>query len=291
MREEGSASKTHPEFWTYSEPKYLDFGWALKLPYKPTMLPGPAWPEVDQQRAQSLARFRVDLLLACESFAVHAAHPATTSVEGHRAEEIRHRDTLATYREIHFKSQPWLCERTIDFLRSLVATGNPHRLHEFLARTVEPLATAILWQLHSRSADPLLVRMCSFILADEDDHRGSIDSPADAQLVRNGEELFGHVFADCAASTGWPMDVVSHALFADGVDVEYGPCADLAATSVLRHLHPMSDTTRARVKRAASEARSFLASLNVDGRVSPPAALAVEWLAAGLRSTTDLTMN
>lgn len=274
-------------YWTIYGTRYLHFGWPFDAERMPIILGGKSLPPLQRQSSRAFGICVLDALFCFETFASETLKTRGDS-DFHFKEERRHSEAIAAYREVRFSDEDWHAAETKVFLETLLRTRNHEQLAVFLECYIEPMAGALAALLHSRGADPLLVRMCSFIIADEFAHNdmnehGSIDNAlpyrSDAVL------LLKCIMNDCVRNSGAEAHELEPFIF------EYVPLE-------LRRLNPyfrpaidddeQEKSRKLLVRVIADDATEFLQALQDEPDPMPPVALAVEWMAAGLRSASFL---
>ena len=294
-------------FWTSTDPRYLDYTWTFDVQHSPLLLlPGTtgALGLAAPHELNKLAWCLVDALLALELFAHTAAACQNGKESFHAAEEQRHASAVARYRDARWGSLPTQVPVLWSTLSSM-ATNRAQLLEA--APTLEVVALSLLGLLHSKCADPLLVRTCSFIIADEVAHASfqSATTLSATHISRFVEALA----SDCANALERASIPALRALILEYAPIvstststsekeEGGPCTDVDASAL--------GARGELLRRIGLDAAAFLNQLNdqmdgVDGsRATPPAVvnrrnwrmlptnppptICIEWLVAGLRS-------
>ena len=247
---------------------------------------------VDRQAANAFGRAAVTVLTQLEQCAVrlciHArsveANPARCeNWDMHLLEEARHLGALQRYQRSRWGAAEAGCKAIDTWLDQVLAQDVRSRWPVKALEIVERASRGIALMLHAHACDPLLVRLCSFILADEQFHQIG-DSPAAAADVHAPEGDILDFIGDAAAISGRADADALMVTFA-----EYGAEWLSAETLIERGIWLLDDLPRCaeRVRRlgtlAAQNALDYLASLREDTEAMPPAGLAMEWLIAGLR--------
>jgi hypothetical protein len=285
-RSDRSEAEFLSHFWTASDKKYLHFGWPYDTTKFALILEGGKLPMLDYRGRETLGRCLLDLLFCMELFAAEVLQEQTTF---HAEEEHRHSEAVATYRAVRYPKLPWTSPHTIAFCERVLRTYDELQLADILEFGIEPLAVTLTGLLHARAADPLLVRMCSFILADELAHEPESSSIRKPNCEVTGElnELLRAVLDDCVDASGLPHYNIGRFVFeyAPSSIIEYLSDFDLFKDDELKS---NSRERRKNLERVAADASEFLELIRTHPNPVPPIALAVEWMAAGLRSSAPL---
>ena len=314
-------------FWSPDDSRYLDFSWCFDLNSDHLIvLPNSVLHDIEPcsltRQINDFSLAVIDSLIALEEFARRVAIQTEGENSFHCLEEERHVSSFGEYRLSRWGSTPSRAGKLRNYL-SAALTNKPEYSSLIGDYLIEGLALSLVGFLHTRAADPLLVRMCSFIIADELAHEPHFTGLGES--VQSADGLDMRVMADLVSDVVDLLHSGTVLAFEWGCDQEltelllsHAPPikSQLLSLGVSHlHLHPllsspaMDGSTREFVQWVADDAVQFLSQLNSvdtpirttrvastgvsqsisrrswrDVPLNPPAALALEWLVAGLRS-------
>lgn len=295
---QGSAKRTPAEVgshaWNAGISKDLDFALSFNVRSEALLVTGSVRQLEASYRntANAFGGATVALLAQLESFALRLCiHARSREVDPGRGqdwdaqilEEARHYGALQRYLGTRWATPPRGCDSLEEWLSDVLDEHRDTVPTEALG-FVECVARGVALMLHSQACDPLLVRLCSFILADEQFHSSmqtfneNFRAPA-SSAVKHLEEAMPTDDPEAREdllrllatfSVEWSSVLPADRLWSE-------PADQAGAMQRLRSLGSV----------AAGNALEYLSRLRHDADAIPPIGLAAEWLAAGLRGRGD----
>jgi|32_taG_2_1085360.scaffolds.fasta_scaffold06251_5 hypothetical protein len=292
-------------FWSPSYKKFVDYSWTFDFTKRrvvsSSFLPDSvqndfnALSASEQNKILSQVGQRlVTILFALETFALSCYSKiaiAGRDVGLELCEEARHASSLATYLDRRWKNTNVPVELANAFDQDFSDCENSEQL-EKLIQFIEAVNAGLLTALHLRAHDPLLVRICSFIIADEADHNALVDQQPRSRVPSkfNLSEELNRTLIDTLINS-----VRTHSPSA--------PDADLSGSFLLEvgeHFHsefstPCSDNRSKNYRdvfiQIGSSSKKFLAEFKKSDDPMPDEQLALDWLMAGIAGTAHWNLD
>ncbi len=272
------------------------------------LLPNAILPQLDTSQVTTqvneLAKRIIDVLVTLEGFAKRVATFVGGGDSFHAIEETRHELSFEMYRSSRWPTSPSTSTRLEELLMQIEAEDQ-NLGHEIAESLIEGITLTLVSFLHSRAADPLLVRLCSFVIADEIAHEPDYHDNENRTLASTFSFRLRELLCELVGN-------IADLFVNDLVWQEPQSLADLLFVSIPEAGHfsrgtirigvfgELVDEARQFVEQVSSDSREFLKKLNQqdtngtnrrswrDVPLDPPASLAIEWFAAGLRSMNGM---